>query len=95
MSGGELVTKPVIFSGKELTLNFSSSAAGDLRVAIQNVDGTSIPGFSLDDCPPVFGDSVDRVVQWKNGSDVSALAGKSVCLRFSLHDADLYSYQFR
>ncbi|MBP9223577.1 MAG: hypothetical protein KBF76_06890 [Verrucomicrobiales bacterium] len=95
MSGGELVTKPVIFSGKELTLNFSSSAAGDLRVAIQNVDGTSIPGFSLDDCPPVFGDSVDRIVQWKNGSDVSALAGKPVRLRFSLHDADLYSYQFR
>lgn len=94
-SGGELVTKPVIFAGEELSLNFSSSAAGDVRVAIKNADGSEIPGFSIDDCPPVFGDSVDRIVEWKSGKDVSALAGKPVRLQFFLRDADLFSFQFR
>lgn len=95
LSGGEMVTKPITFSGDELSLNFSSSAAGDIKVAIKNADGSAIAGFGLDDCPPMFGDSVDRVVQWKNGSDVSALAGKAVRLQFFLRDADLFSYQFR
>ncbi len=94
-SGGELVTKPLIFSGDELTLNFASSAAGDIRVAIKNADGSEIAGFGLEDCPPVFGDSVDRIVEWKSGKDVSALAGKSIRLQFFLRDADLFSFQFR
>ena len=95
LSGGGLITKPLTFSGKELSLNFSSSAVGGVTVAITNADGSAIPGFGLEDCPPLFGDSVDRVVQWKNGRDVSALAGKPVRLQFSLRDADLFSYQFR
>lgn len=94
-SGGALVTRPVIFSGDELTLNFSSSAAGDVRVAIDHADGSAIPGFTLNDCHPLFGDSVDRKVSWKGGSDVSILAGKPVRLQFFLRDADLYAYQFR
>ena len=94
-SGGELVTRPILFSGNELSLNFSSSAAGEIKVAIKNADGSAIPGFALEDCPPVFGDSVDRVVQWKAGSDLSTLAGKPVRLQFFLTDADLFSFQFR
>ena len=31
---------------------------------------------------------------WKNGSDVSSLAGKPVRLRFRLKDADLFAFQF-
>jgi hypothetical protein len=31
---------------------------------------------------------------WKNGSHVGPLAGKPVRLRFDIHDADVYSYQF-
>ena len=41
-----------------------------------------------------FGDTVDRTVTWKQGADVSSLAGKPVRLRFVLQDADLYAYQF-
>src|SRR5690606_22651003 len=32
--GGEMVTKPLTFAGKELTLNFSTSAAGGIQVEI-------------------------------------------------------------
>jgi len=41
-----------------------------------------------------FGDSINRTVTWKSGSDVSALAGKVVKLRFVLNDADLYAIRF-
>jgi hypothetical protein len=95
LSGGELVTKPIVFSGKELALNFASSAAGDVRVEIQDEAGKAIPGFALAECPPVFGDSIERVVTWKGGADVSALAGKAVKLRFVLRDAEVFAYGFR
>lgn len=92
--GGELVTKPIRFDGNRLTINFATSAAGGIRVEIQDDAGKPYPGFSLDDCPDTFGDDVDRVVEWNNGADVSSLAGKSVRLRFVLRDADLYSLKF-
>jgi len=92
--GGELTTKPLIFSGAELELNFSSSAAGALRVEIQDADGAPIEGFALDDCHEVFGDSLARTVSWKNDASLKDLAGKPVRLRFVLNDADLYAYRF-
>ncbi len=92
--GGEFVTKPVVFSGDELQLNFASSAAGGIRVEIQDQDGQPIEGFALNDCADIFGDAIDRSVTWRNGTDVSSLAGKSVRLRFQLKDADLYAFQF-
>ena len=95
LGGGEFVTKPIVFDGKELVMNFSTSAAGSVRVEIQNESGKPVEGFALDNCPEIFGDAIDRVVTFKGGSDVSHLAGKSIRLRFVLGDADLYSFQFR
>jgi len=105
LTGGELITKPLIFEGDSLSLNFASSAAGDLRVELQSVDGTPIPGFTLDDCPPIFGDSVDRQVVWSAAPATSdapstvtrplaELANQPIRIRFHLRDADLYSFQF-
>jgi hypothetical protein len=94
MSGGELVTKPIVFKGGQLALNFSTSAAGGVRVEIQGASGKPMPDFSLKDCPPIFGDSLERVVTWKTGSDLSALTGKPVRLRFVLKDADVFAFRF-
>ncbi len=95
MKGGELVTKPITFTGSKLALNFSSSAAGSVRVEIQDADGKPLPGFALDECEETFGDSIEREIAWKSGKDVSALAGKAVRLRFALKDADLFAYRFQ
>jgi len=95
MSGGELVTKPITFSGTSLWLNFATSAAGSLRVELQDEQGEPLPGYSLDDCEELFGDTLDRGVSWKSKADLSPLIGRSVRVRFVLHDADLYSFQFR
>jgi hypothetical protein len=92
--GGELLTHPLRFDGDRLNLNFATSAAGSIRVEIQEADGTPIPGFQLDECAEVFGDTIERTVGWKHGPDVSRLAGHNVRLRFVLQDADLYSLRF-
>ena len=93
--GGEMVTKPFTFSGKALELNFSTSAAGSIRVEIQNPDGKPHAGFALADCPEIIGDKIERIVAWKGGGDVGSLAGKTVRLRFAMKDADLFALRFR
>jgi len=92
---GELHTRPVIFAGDELVLNYSTSAVGGIKVELQDANGKPIPGFTLDDCVEVIGDRIERAVTWKNGGDLSALAGKPVRLRFVMKDCDLYSYRFK
>ena len=92
--GGEMLTHPLKFAGSRLEINYSSSAAGGLRVEIQDAPGQPIPGFSLAECPEILGDEIQRIVFWQGGSDVSSLAGKTVRLRFVMKDADLYSIRF-
>ncbi len=94
-AGGEFTTKPLTFAGSELLMNYSTSAVGSVRVEIQDQEGTPIPGFTLADCPEIYGDAIEEVVKWKSGSDVSALTGQVVRLRFVMKDADLYAIRFR
>ena len=93
-SGGELITKPLVFTGKRLELNYETSAAGSLRIEIQNADGQPIPGLTLADATELFGDEIGRTYAWKSGTDVSTLVGKAIRLRFIMKDADLYSFRF-
>jgi hypothetical protein len=77
-----------------LLLNASTSAAGSIRCEIRDMAGRAVPGFSLADCQPLYGDEIEMPVVWKNGADVSLLAGKPVVLHFELKDADLFAYRF-
>ena len=92
--GGELLTKPLTFAGGELRLNFSTSAAGSVRVEVQDAGGRPLPGFALEDCPEMYQDEIDRVVCWNTGADLGVLAGQPVRLRFALNDADLFAFRF-
>ena len=82
-----LVTKPFIFEGRDLFVNFSTSAYGHMRFKLKDTDGNSI---SSDE---TFGDSVDRRVRFSG--DVGAFAGRPVILSVNMFDADLYSIMFR
>ena len=93
--GGEMLTRSLMFSGKVLEINFSTSAAGSIRVEIRDAAGKPIPGFALEDCPEIYGDQINHVVAWKQGSDVGKLAGQPVRLRFVMKDADLYAIRFQ
>lgn len=93
--GGELRTKPLLFAGDALSVNFSTGAAGSLRVEIQDASsGQALPGFGLEDCQALIGDAIERRVRWKNTPDLAAIAGKPVRLRFAMRECDLYSFRF-
>ena len=94
LKGGELITRPFTFEGGALSLNAATSAAGSVRVEIQDGDGKALKGYTLRDCDEIYGDYLDWMVTWKGQADVRSLADKPVRLRFALSDADLYSLQF-
>lgn len=85
----EVVTKPIIFDGNNLYINFSTSAAGYLRIFLEDENGKVIPGY---DSGELFGDSIDRLVDFEK--PLSALKGKSVVMRIELCDAEIYAFQF-
>ena len=93
--GGEMLTKPLKFQGSALYINYATSAAGSIRIEIQEPDGTPIKGFRLKDSAEILGNMIDRPVRWKRKTDIGSLAGRLVRLRFVMKDADLYSLLFR
>lgn len=93
-SGGEAVTKPIRFEGKKLYVNYSTSAAGGVWVELLDEGGKPIEGFARADADEIVGDEISRVVTWNGKSDVSALAGKVVRVKFAVKDADVYSMRF-
>ncbi len=93
--GGEFLTRPLTFAGKELVVNFSTGAAGFARVEVQDTAGKPIAGFTLADATELIGDDLERAVSWKAGADLSKLRGQAIRLRFVMKDADVYSLRFR
>jgi hypothetical protein len=100
-AGGELITKPFVFSGSNLVLNYATSAEGSLRLELQDATGNPLSGFGLEESPLLWGDRIDAPVIWARPASLTdpeplrRLAGKPVRLRFVMRDADLYSLQFR
>ena len=80
-----LVTRPFIFDGSSLSLNFSTSARGYVHVTLRS------PDRPLVSCE-LFGDSLDRRVPFDG--DLASLAGREVIMEMSLSDADVFSLQF-
>jgi len=93
--GGELRTRPLRFSGRELVLNCATAIRGGIRVELQGADGRPLPGCALEECPPIFDDSIEHVVAWRGGSDVGRYAGRPVRLRIAMQDSDLYAFRFQ
>ena len=93
-TGGELLTRPFTFEGGVLSINFSTSAAGGIRIELQDAAGEPIPGYTLADCAPIVGDEIDRRIAWQGGGDLATLASRPIRLRVVMRDADLYAIQF-
>ena len=100
--GGELVTKPILFKGENLYLNYATSAVGSIRLEIQDLAGNPLAGFALEESPLIWGDEIEEKVRWvrthsKGTSDrpLRRIAGHPVRLRFVMKDADLYSIRFK
>jgi hypothetical protein len=84
-AAGTVVTKPLLLGSGSLHLNVDA-AAGEVRAEIVDADAQRVLASSM----PVTGDHLDAEIKWKQG-ELSSLAGKRVCIRFTLRQADLYS----
>lgn len=86
---GFAVTKPLVFEGNELSINFATSVAGYVRIRLLDGEGNPLEGY---DSGRLFGDSVDRVVDFER--PLAALSGKAVRMEISMKDAEFYAFQF-
>ena len=94
MADGEervLTTKPLVFTGKDLHLNFSTSAYGYIYVEVLDEEGNPL---SEQKSFEIYGDTIDRKICFADGSDFAAFAGRTMRLRFTMRDAKLYSMRF-
>jgi hypothetical protein len=64
-------------------------------VELQDAAGKPLSGFTLAESDELFGDTLHRVVSWKERSDLSGLVGRPVRLHVAMRDADLYSLRFQ
>jgi hypothetical protein len=92
--GGAIVTKPFQFSGRSLEVNVDCSAGGHLDVEFLDAESNPIPGFTARDHHRIYYNNVHQRVTFGDNSDLSALAGRTVRLRFQMHDCKLYAFQF-
>lgn len=80
-----IYTKPLIFDGNKMELNFSTSARGYVYITIRHLD-KAIASCEL------FGDTLDRIVPFYGS--LEEFSGKEVTIEFTLCDADIYSFRF-
>jgi len=72
-------------------LNFSTSALGWIYVDVLDANNKPLEGWHS--CE-LFGNTTDRTVYFGDSKDVSSLQGKVIRLRFTMRQADIYSYKF-
>ena len=97
-----------MLDGSRLKINCSSpprpyqQESDGIRVAIikapdfktkETTWETAVPGYSLADCDPIVTDDIAHAVTWKGKSDLSALRGQPVYLRFEMKHGVLYTFQ--
>lgn len=83
-----LVTKPFIYDGENLFINFETSALGYMYFTLVDDSGNRYTSCET------FGNKTDRRVAF-DGDAVKSLSGKQVTLEVRMRDADLYSIMFR
>ncbi len=84
--GGTLTTRPVMFSGRDLFLNFDAPD-GEIRVEVLGEDGKLLATSK-----PLSGDSTRSQVIWEDREDLADFAGKPVRFRFRIEKGAIYAF---
>lgn len=104
-NAGWLLTREFILGGNRLRVNLAQDRRPyrmpRLRVEILRHPPMGghwgfqeiYPGFGLEDCDPLSGDSTSLTVTWKGNPDLSPLRGKAVYLRFELAHMSLFAFR--
>jgi hypothetical protein len=89
--GGQLLTRPLAFSGRHLFVNVDCPL-GELRVEVLDQSGEVIAPWEASRCEPVSLNATRAQVRWDGAEDLAKLRGRTVRLRFSLTNGALYSF---
>lgn len=81
-----LVTKPFVFKGDMLEINFATSAKGGMYVTLTDDDGNSVTSTRI------FGNRTDRIIDFEKS--LRHFEGKPVVMTLELCDAEVYSFRF-
>ena len=91
---GVLVTRPMVFEGRSLSLNANAST-GIVKVGLLDASGQPVSPFTEDKCDVNSFNSVDQKVTWDSNGDLSEWSGRPVRLRFHMRHARLYAFTFK
>ena len=94
-AGGGAVTRPLVFEGTRLSINYATSSRGYVRMGFETPEGRPIPGFGPEDCDEIVGNDVARWVRFRGSTALDVLSGCPVRLRIQMRDADLFAMQFQ
>lgn len=93
-TGGVLTTRPLTFKGNRLLLNIDTHGSGSAQVALLEADGAEVQGFTAAACQVINADETGHVLRWKDGADVSVLAGRPIRVQVTMRNTKLYAMQF-
>jgi hypothetical protein len=97
---GTVTTRLLTFTGRTLTVNFEESVKGyvanpsALRVELLDGQGKPLPGFTAADADPITTSGVRHRAAWRGKSDLGALAGGPIRIRFQIQNGKLFAFQF-
>ena len=84
------MTRRLYVRGPDLRLNVQAPH-GRVRAQVCEVDGTPIPGLTLEECVPFTGDDLFHRPRWRSGLDIVAAAGRHVHVEFEIAHGRLYA----
>jgi hypothetical protein len=91
---GELVTAAFKLPHTRMLVNATIEPGGWVRAGLITMEeGEPVPGFGLDDCAPLTGDSTTHEVQWRmpEAGQAADPSGKWVLLQLRAQRASVYS----
>lgn len=86
---GEFFTFPMVPAGRELRLNLRARRGGEVRVGL-----VGVPGRSVEECDPLYGDELGSPVHWQGETNLGLGEGESVTLHFKLRAAELFGFSW-
>ena len=90
---GIILTRPFALLEPDVFLN-ADARGGEVRVEMQNADGSIVPGFELANCLPMRGDSIRHRVRWRGNPDLGVVRRKPIRMKVIALNASLYSIWF-
>ena len=98
---GVLKTHPISWANRQLRIN-ADATGGSIRAELLDVADKPVPGFTMGDCDPVSGDSLDHTMSWGGKSQLpddmigaaylEGTPGRVMSIRFDIDRAKLFSF---